>query len=147
MMRNLVAVLLMMVISTNVVLADLAPPPKKKGGDDASAVQPWWDEQTAGYLGGFIGGSVGLLGAVFGITAGLGVARRLVLLSALVLACAGIVVFLAGLVALGIGQPYHVYFLPLLIGGITAVVFGGNYPALKRRNEQIELQQMSAMDS
>ncbi len=146
-MRKLVAVILVMAISTHVVLADLAPPPKKKGGGDASEVQPWWDEQTAGWLGGLAGGSVGLLGAAFGIMAGLGVARRLVLTSALVFACVGVLVFLAGLIALAIGQPYHVYFLPLLLGGITAVVFGVNYPAIKRRNEQMELQQMSALDS
>lgn len=145
-MRKLVAVLLVMAISTSLALADLAPPPKK-GGADPSTVQPWWDEETAGYLGGLVGGSVGLLGAAYGITAGLGVARRFVLMSTLILACVGVAVLLAGLIAMGIGQPYHVYFLPLLIGGIMASVFGFNYPVIKRRNEQMELQRMSAQDS
>ncbi|MSQ94546.1 MAG: hypothetical protein EXR98_08310 [Gemmataceae bacterium] len=145
-MQKLVAGLLVMAISTGLARADLAPP-KKKGGADPGMVQPWWDEETAGWLGGLTGGSAGLLGAVYGITSGLGVARRFVLQSTLVLACVGVAVFLAGLIALAIGQPYHVYFLPLLVGGITAVVFGVNYPVIKRRNEQMELQQMSALDS
>ena len=52
-----------------------------------------------------------------------------------------------GVGALLSGQPYHVYYVPLMIGGIMATVFGINYPIIKRRNEQMELQQMRAMDS
>jgi hypothetical protein len=40
-----------------------------------------------------------------------------------------------------------VYYVPLLIGGVTAMVFGINYPMLKRRNEQLELRRPSALDS
>ena len=148
MIRQLVVVL-MLTISAGPVLADALPPPKKDGAKNAGAesVEPWWSETDAGWIGGGVGGTVGLLGAAFGITAGLGRARRFLLHATLALALLGVAILLVGLVAYAVGQPYHVYYVPQLIGGVMAFVFGFNYPIIKRRNEQMEMQQMAAMDT
>jgi len=52
----------------------------------------------------------------------------------------------AGLVALGLGQPYAVYYPLLLFGGILTVVCGGLLPVIRRRYAEIELRRMTAMD-
>lgn len=145
MIRQLVVALVLM-INAGVVLADIAPPPKNDGGEK-TAVEPWWPEALAGVLGGSVGGTLGIVGAVFGICAGLGVARRFVVGLALAMIVFGAGVLLAGIAAVAGGQPYHVYYPLLLIGIITAVVFGCNYPFIKRRYEQQELQRISALDS
>src|SRR6516225_390510 len=148
MIRQLVAALLLTVISANHLMAD-GPPRRELPWGEVRIVDPdqeWWSETQAGWLGGLVGGSVGILGAVYGIAAGLGLFRRFILVFTLVMTCLGITLLLAGIGAVVTGQPYHVYFLPLLIGGIVAMVFGINYPMLKRRNEQLELQRMSALD-
>lgn len=137
-MRRLLAVLLAAALSGARLLANDGP---------AGAPAEWWDEQTAGWLGGIVGGSLGILGAIYGFSAGLGYALRFLLSLSLVMACVGVITFFVGVGAAVSGQPYHVYFLPLLIGGVMACVFGCNYPAIKRRVEQVEFQQMSAMDS
>lgn len=140
MTRKLVAAMFVIACSVPAALAN---------GDGASgtAAVPWWDDRTAGLLGGWIGGSVGMLGAAFGICAGLGIGLRFLASAALVVAGAGVVMVLVGLFALATGQPWHVYYLFFIVGGISAIVFGGNYPGMKRRAEQVELQKMSAMDS
>jgi len=138
MMRRLPAVLLVVAISGSRLLA--------ADGQPGAAVE-WWDEQTAGWLGGIVGGSIGLLGAIYGFSAGLGYALRFLLSLSLVMAIVGVIVFFVGIGAVFSGQPYHVYFLPLQIGGVMACVFGVNYPAIKRRIEQEEFQQIAAMDS
>ena len=148
MIRQLVMVLVL-TINVGALCADVPAPPRKDGDKkvNVSSVEPWWSETEAGWLGGLVGGTVGLLGAAFGITAGLGLARHFLLKAVLVFAFLGVAILVVGVVALVGGQPYHVFYPPMLIGGIMAFVFGFNYPFLKRRNEQLELQRMSAMDA
>jgi hypothetical protein len=144
-MIRLVAVMLVLIMDGSVVLADDALPPGDVGGH--GAVPAWWSEQDAGWLGGLVGGSVGILGAIFGVTAGLGRARSTILALALILVGAGLVLLAVGLIAVATGQPYHVYFLFFVIGGVLTFVMGFNYPMLRRRYDQIEFQCMQAMDS
>ena len=107
----------------------------------------WWTEQTGGWIGGIGGSVIGILGAMIGVLAGIGKARRFVLILTTVLAIFGAVSLVVGVTALLLGQPYGVYY-PLLLGGIIlAAVCGGNLPVLRRRYEQIELQKMAAMDA
>lgn len=144
MLRKLLVVLVIM-INSSAAFADLAPWPKKNGVQ--AATQEWWSEQEAGWLGGLVGGSVGIIGAMFGVTAGLGKARSFILALALALCGFGVVLLIVGAIAVATGQPYHVYFLFFLIGGVLAFVMGLNYPIVKRRYDQIEFQRMQAMDS
>jgi len=142
-MRHLVVALVLM-INASVVFADVPPPPPNV--DNARSPE-WWSEQDAGWLGGLIGGSVGILGAAFGITAGLGKARSIIVPTAIAAFCIGVVLLLVGTIALTTGQPYHVYYPCFIIGGVLAFVMGFNLPMLKRRYEQLEFQRMQAMDS
>jgi len=144
MLRQLLVVLILM-FSASTAFADLAPWPKKDAGNPP--VQEWWNEQEAGWLGGLVGGSLGIAGAIFGVTAGLGKARSFVLALAAVLCGLGVTLLTCGAVAVATGQPYHVYFLFFLIGGVLTFVMGLNYPMLKRRYDQLEFQRMRAMDS
>ena len=97
--------------------------------DGAQAgVSAWWSAQSGGMVGGIGGATVGvvggLLGAATGVLAPKGIAKTPVLaLWALVLGltfCA----LAAGLVAAATGQPYHVYYVLVLMGSIGVSVMG-----------------------
>ena len=144
-MPRVLATTLLLLIGASLVRADALPPPRGVVVDRGA--EAWWTEQESGWLGGLVGGSIGIFGAVFGITAGLGKARSFVLAMTLVSCGVGILMLITGTLAVATGQPYHVYFLFFIIGGVLAFVMGLNYPVLKRRYDQLEFQRMSAMDS
>jgi hypothetical protein len=106
----------------------------------------WWSDRQGGMLGGLAGGTLGVLGALVGILAGTGRARRLVLglLELMIVICAA--ALLLGLTALTLGQPYAVYYPLLLLGVIGVAVPAGLRSSLKKRYEQLELRRMSAFD-
>jgi hypothetical protein len=131
-MRPLI-VILVLAINASAVFADVAPPPRFGG---IVPEQEWWSEQDAGWYGGLLGGSLGMVGAVFGVTAGLGKARSFILALAIALCGFGIILLTIGAIAVAWGQPYHVYFLFFVIGGVLTFVMGLNYPMLKRRYDQ-----------
>ena len=135
----------MLTINASAAFAD-APPPPGNGRGEVST-QEWWSEQDAGWIGGAIGGAIGLIGATFGILAGLGRARQFVMVLAYATIAFGILSLAVGMMALSRGQPYHVYYPLLLIGGIVTLVFGINLPFVASRYRQQELQKMSALDS
>jgi len=114
--------------------------------DPSRAPGGWWGERTAGLVGGIAGSIFGCIGAAIGILAGLGKARRLVILLAGASLILGIASLIAGIMALALGQPYAVWYPLLLAGVILTAVIGGNLPILRRRYEQIELRKMAAMD-
>jgi hypothetical protein len=143
-MRDLFRLLMLVLLLTLVPGLAFAQPPNANAN---AHVQEWWSEQDAGWLGGLVGGTVGIFGAVFGVTAGLGKARSFVLALALVLCGFGVLLLAFGFIAVATGQPYHVYFLFFVIGGVLAFVMGLNYPLLKRRYDQLEFQDLRSMDS
>jgi hypothetical protein len=79
--------------------------------------------------------------------AGLGKARRFVLMLILALIGLGNASLIVGVIALLFRQSFEVYFPLLLLGGILVGICGGNLPNIRRRYEQIELRKMTAMDS
>jgi hypothetical protein len=115
--------------------------------DPLTPAGAWWSDRQGGLVGGLGGGLLGVLGALVGGLAGTGRARRLVLglLKFMIVASAG--ALLLGGVALAMGQPYGVYYPPLLIGVIGVAVPAGLLAALRKRYEQLELRRMSAFDS
>lgn len=142
-MYRLLTAALILIVHANLACADALPPPNLGDGSD----QEWWSEQDAGWLGGLIGGSAGILGAVVGIASGLGKARSFVLALAAVLFGFGVLLLLLGAHAVSTGQPHHVYFLFFMIGGVLAFVMGFNYPMLKRRYDQLDFQNTRSTDS
>jgi hypothetical protein len=106
----------------------------------------WWDEQTAGWIGGIAGSIIGCIGALIGTLAGLGKARSFVVFLCVASIVFGAACLVAGVVALILSQPYAVYYPLLLLGVICTAVMGGNLPGIRRRYQQRELQKMTAMD-
>ena len=108
----------------------------------------WWTAYH-GTLIGAIGGSVigvccGGLGAMAGVFAPRGKFKGFVLGSMGVLVLAGIAALAAGITALVLGQPYHVWY-PLTLGGtIGTFVLGGITPVIAMRYRQAEARRMEA---
>lgn len=105
----------------------------------------WWTQRQSGW----IGGGVGCFGALLGMLASL-LARRsshgsiLLAKGALVVGAAlGIV----AIVAVSLGQPWHVWYLFALVGVILMFAFGARLPSLKRETTALELRRMHAVDA
>jgi len=109
-------------------------------------MQQWFDERTAGLLGGIIGGTIGILGG-----GGLGGCSALFISKGWKKAyfamyycfmAVGAALLIMGLAALLIRQPYHVWYAFLLPGFIITVVFSSILPAIRKRFTQNELTKM-----
>lgn len=107
----------------------------------------WFSSQAAGWIGGIGGTLLGLWGAMIGVLSSRGKARGFVVGSANVILVIGIGSLIAGIVALGMAQPYAVYFPLLLMGVIVVAVVAMLYRTLSARYEQLELQRMQSMDA
>ncbi len=111
-------------------------------------MDPWWTQQTAGLIGGALGGGIGLLGAGLGVIAGYGAPKGkgkpavLAILGAML--GLGALALVAGVAGVFLGQPYHVYYPLLLIGGIGSLVGGINAPIILRRYQQAEARKLDA---
>jgi hypothetical protein len=127
--------------------ADYDTRPALGSGTHASTTPgAWWDDRAGRLIGAFGGIVLGFLGALLGTLAGLGKARRLVLPLAVGVSLCGLASLALGFVALGLGQPYAVYYPLALGGGIATSLFGGLLPVIWRRYEAVELRRMTAMD-
>ncbi len=100
---------------------------------------------------------IGLAGAIVGTLSALwftiaqrlssqGRARGPILGVTLVVAVTGLVVLLAGAASALGGAGYWSWYPPVLLGGIVAVVYGWNYPILRRRYMESEERRMLAME-
>jgi hypothetical protein len=117
------------------------------GEDPLTARGAWWADRDAGLIGGLAGCIIGILGALAGTLASLGRARGLVFGIMKSLLAAGVAALGLGLVAVGKGQAYAVYY-PLLLGGaICAFVAALTLPGLRKRYEEIELRKMRSLDA
>lgn len=116
------------------------------GEDPLQVAGLWFGGRSAGLIGGIGGALIGLWGALIGVLASRGKARRFVLGSANTLLVIGVASLVGGVVSVGVGQPYSVYYPLLLIGIILVVVFGKMRGHLSAQYEQLELQRMQSMD-
>jgi hypothetical protein len=112
----------------------------------ADGASGWSLDRAVGLIGGVAGGLVGCLGALIGVLASRGRAKRFVTIAIVSLAIGGTLAFAAGVVALSRSQPYNVYYPLLLIGFLAAVIPLGLRPSIRRRYEEIELRRMRAHD-
>lgn len=108
----------------------------------------WWDSATAGLIGAIGGGFFGLFGSVIGPVMGIcapkGKAKGFVLGSLIVAAVIGAAFLIAGIVALATGQPYHVWYPLVLIGGVGSVVPSVLLPIARLRYRQAEQRRIDA---
>lgn len=112
-------------------------------------MEPWFDSQTAGMIGAGIGvvlgaGFGGIGGGVGGPLAAAGKAKGLVMgIFGLGLAL-GVGLALTGLVALVMGQPWHVWFVFLMPGVTCALIFGLLLPVVRAQYAKAEQRKMDA---
>lgn len=108
----------------------------------------WWTQQTAGWIGGLGGGGLGTLagcfGALIGSLAPRGIARGFMLTVHAGFIAVGVLALVGGVVAISLGQPYHVWYPLVLIGGILTVVMGALFPVARMRYRQAELRRLDA---
>ena len=109
----------------------------------------WFDQQSAGTIGGILGTTIGIYGGLVGCLANYCITRnKKKLLYTLFITgfSAGVVLALVGLAALLTKQPYHVWYVFLLPGVIVTILFPAMIPVIRNRFTQNELRQMFAKD-
>ncbi|GAB4551890.1 MAG: hypothetical protein Tsb0013_14060 [Phycisphaerales bacterium] len=112
-------------------------------------MEPWFNEQVAGVVGGIAGAAVGVFfggvgGPLAGTLAPRGKCKGLVLGYFIAWGVVGVALLVTGIVALAMSQPYHVYFPFLLLGFVTAVLSAGLTPVLNKRYREAEERRMDA---
>ena len=111
--------------------------------------EPWFDPNAFGAwygaIAGGVGGTlVGCFGGLIGYLAPRGQGRRFVLTVMIGIVVAGLSQIGFGVVALASGQPYGIWYPPLLCGGIFTVVTGSLIPTVRKRYAEAELRRMEA---
>lgn len=109
---------------------------------------PWWTEQVGAYIGAFGGASAGVFGGAFGAAVGVlaprGKCKGVVMGFHFGLVAIGAVAGAAGVAALAMGQPRHVYYPLLLGGGILTIVLGSLVPVVQQRYREAEERRLNA---
>ncbi len=113
----------------------------------ATASRAWWPERTAGLLGGIAGSVIGCCGGLIGCLTGIGKGRRFVMGMTRTFIALGIVLIIAGSIAVMLQQPYAVYYPMLLLGVILTVVCGTNLRGIRQRYDDLEIRRMTSMDT
>ncbi len=112
-------------------------------------MDPWFDSETAGLIGGIAGGAVGVLfGGVGGPLAGYfvprGTYKSLVLGYYIAWGVLGVIAAIIGLVAVFSDQPYHVYFPFLLLGGLCTMLSALLTPVIAKQYRRSEERRLDA---
>jgi hypothetical protein len=110
----------------------------------------WFSNRTGGIIGGLLGTTAGGYGALFGGLCSFlpprGKGRRLLTGMVIFAVVIGIVSLTVGILALFLGQPFHVWYPFVLCGGLLIIFFPSLFPAIRKRYEQVELRKLQALD-
>jgi hypothetical protein len=107
----------------------------------------WWSSQQIGLIGGIGGSVIGCFGALLGWLAGKGKSRNFVLTTVRIFIGLGILLTIAGLIAVALKQPYAVWYALLLPGVILTLIFSLNLPSIQRRYDELEIRRMTSIDA
>jgi hypothetical protein len=118
---------------------------QKQGG--AGAGGAWWSNRAAGWIGGIGGSVLGCLGSILAVLAAKGRCRGLVIWTLFALIGIGILVAVAGVAAVVIGQPYTVWFPLVLIGVLLLTILPFRLRQYQRGYEDLEMRRMASMDA
>src|SRR5262245_14035810 len=113
--------------------------------------EPWFNPIWFGALFGAIAGGVGgtlcgLLGAAAGVCAPRGIGRPWIMGGLVLMVLVGLASLAFGLYALAVGQPWAIWYGPVLTGVVLSVVMGGLIPVIRRRYAEAEARRMEATD-
>ncbi len=111
--------------------------------------EPWFEPNMFGALFGSVAGGVGgtlvgSLGAAAGYCAPRGIGRTWIMGGMMLAVLAGALCALFGVAALVSGQPFPIWFFPLLCGLVTGVVTGALVPVINLRYREAEGRKMQA---
>ena len=101
----------------------------------------------SGLIGGTAGALLGCLGGLLGLLAAMGKARGFVLTMTKMLIALGMLMAIAGILAVASSQPYAVWYPLVLTGGILTFVFSVNLYPIKKRYDDLEIRRMASMDA
>ncbi len=109
----------------------------------------WFDSNTAGLVGAGVGSGIGVIvggigGPLAGTLAPRGKAKTLVVGFFLTSLAIGVILALVGIAALVMGQPYHVWFVFVLPGALTATLTGSLLPVVLKRYAQADQRRLEA---
>jgi len=107
----------------------------------------WWSPQQIALIGGIGGSVIGCFGALLGLLASKGKARTFVLTTMKIFIVLGILLTIAGFVAVVSNQPYAVWYALLLPGVILTLVFSLTLPSIQRRYDELEIRRMTSVDT
>ncbi len=110
---------------------------------------PWFDPNTFGawfgtVAGGGFGTLCGLLGATAGSLAPRGRGKYIIIPAWIMLICVGASIVLFGGYAWAVGQPWGIWYGPVLFGLILTVVMGSLLPMILARYRQAEHRRIDA---
>ena len=107
----------------------------------------WWTPEQGGRIGGIGGAVIGCFGGLIGLLAAKGKARNFVLATIKIFIALGVLLLIAGIVAIALSQPYAVWYSLLLPGFILTLVFSLNLPSIQRRYDELEIRRMASIDA
>ena len=112
-------------------------------------MEQWFDERTAGMVGGMIGAILGISGGIIGSLSGYFVQKgwKKFFYSIYILVIAvSAVILITGIVAFVCRQPHHVWYPFILSGGLGTGLFSVLLPVIGKRFTEYELRKMQAKD-
>ena len=107
----------------------------------------WWGGPEAGWYGGIFGSLIGIFGGLIGTLCALGKARTMTMVALYFALGMGVLCLIAGVVAVVMGQPYHVYYPMLLFGLVMVFSLGFNLRGISRHFNEVEMRRMNAADA
>jgi len=107
----------------------------------------WWPPGMDTWFALIGGPASGCIGALLGVLAGKGIARRLVLGIWRCCIAWGILCLIGALVAFKTGQPDYVGETLLIYGVIYTTIFSTIWPIAKKRYREHEIRRMASMDA
>jgi hypothetical protein len=107
----------------------------------------WWDDRTAGLIGGIGGASLGCFAALLSWLASIGKARGFVLASMKLLVAFGAVLAIGAIMAIAGRQPYAVWFPLALCAALLLGIIPARFRQSRRHYDELELRRMSSMDT
>lgn len=112
-------------------------------------IEPWFNENTFGALYGAIGGGlggslVGIWGATIGYCAPRGIGKNWIIAVGWTFLVLGVASLAIGLTALVAGQPFGIWYAPVLVGGMLVVLLAVLMPIAYRRYSEAEARKLQA---